>query len=235
MVNQVNLYNTTAKLNDNQGMYNAFNTFMFSSDQNVFNKLYYKYKLYEMTQHLIGDIVECGVFKGTGLMAWLKILNMNESNSIRKVIGFDFFNPGFVENLEDETDRKTMEQVFTRTDSAAGELTEQGIRNKIILAGFNESRFELVPGDISITSAEYAKNRPGFRISLLYLDLDLDKPTYDTLVNLWDRVVPGGVVVFDEYAYHSWSESNAVDRFVEEKGLMLYKTDIRTPTAYVIK
>lgn len=231
----MNLYNTTAKVSDNQGMYNAFNTFMFSSDQNVFNKLYYKYKLYEMTQHLLGDVVECGVFKGTGLMAWLKILQMNEANSIRKVIGFDFFNPGFVENLEDEIDRKTMEQVFTRTDPVAGELTEAGIRDKILLAGFDESRFELVPGDISITSKEYAKERPGFRISLLYLDLDLDKPTYDTLVNLWDRVVPGGVVVFDEYAYHSWSESNAVDRFIEEKGLYLNKTDIRTPTAYIIK
>jgi len=235
MVNQVNLYNSTAKVNDNQGMYNAFNTFMFSSDQNVFNKLYYKYKLYEMTQHLLGDIVECGVFKGTGLMAWLKILQLNEANSIRKVIGFDFFNPGFVNLLEDEIDRKTMEQVFTRTDPVAGDLTEEGIRNKIMLAGFDESRFELVPGDISKTSAEYTKNRPGFRISLLYLDLDLDKPTYDTLVNLWDRIVPGGVVVFDEYGYHSWSESNAVDRFVEEKGLSLYKTDIRTPTAYLIK
>ena len=231
----MNLYNTTGKVNDNQGMYNAFNTFMFSNDKNVFNKLYYKFKLYEMTEHLLGDIVECGVFKGTGLMAWLKILQLNESNSIRKVIGFDFFNPGFVENLEDEIDRKTMEQVFTRTDPVAGELTEPGIRDKILLAGFEESRFELVSGDISITSAEYAKARPGFRISLLYLDLDLDKPTYDTLVNLWDRVVLGGVVVFDEYAYHSWSESNAVDRFINEKGLYLNKTDIRTPTAYIVK
>jgi len=232
---QLNLYNSTAKLDDNQGMYDAFNTFMFSNDRNVFNKLSYKFKLYDMTKNLVGDIVECGVFKGTGLMAWLKILQLNEANSIRKVIGFDFFNPGFVENLEDEIDRVTMGQVFTRTDRVAGDLTEEGIRNKIMLAGFDESRFELVPGDISVTSAEYAKNRPGFRISLLYLDLDLDRPTYDTLVNLWDRVVPGGVVVFDEYGYHSWSESNAVDRFVEEKGLSLCKTDIRTPTAYLIK
>jgi len=230
---QLNLYNSTAKLDDNQGMYDAFNTFMFSNDRNVFNKLYYKFKLYEMTEHLVGDIVECGVFKGTGLMAWLKILQLNEANSIRKVIGFDFFNPGFVENLEDEIDRVTMEQVFTRTES--GDFSQAGIHKKIVNAGFDESRFELVPGDISITSAEYAKSRPGFRISLLYLDLDLDRPTYDTLVNLWDRVVPGGVVVFDEYAYHSWSESNAVDRFMDEKGLNLYKTDIKTPTAYLIK
>jgi len=230
---QLNLYNSTAKLDDNQGMYDAFNTFMFSNDRNVFNKLYYKFKLYDMTKHLVGDIVECGVFKGTGLMTWLKILQLNVANSIRKVIGFDLFNPGFVENLEDEIDRVTMEQVFTRTES--GDFSQAGIHKKIVNAGFDESRFELVPGDISITSSEYVKSRPGFRISLLYLDLDLDRPTYDTLVNLWDRVVPGGVVVFDEYAYHSWSESNAVDRFMKEECLHLYKTDIKAPTAYLFK
>jgi hypothetical protein len=64
------------------------------------------------------------------------------------------------------------------------ELTEQVVRNKIILAcsmkvDSNPSSFR------SASLPEYAKNCPSFRISLLYLDLDLDKPTYDTLVNLW--------------------------------------------------
>jgi hypothetical protein len=47
--------------------------------------------------------------------------------------------------------------------------------------------------------------------------------------------VPGGLVVFDEYAYHIWSESNAVDKFIKEKGLCLYNTHIESPTAYIIK
>ena len=54
--------------------------------------------------------------------------------------------------------------------------------------------------------------------SILYLDLDLYKPTYKALVNLWDNVVEGGLIIFDEYGYHNWSESQAVDRFIKEKG-----------------
>jgi hypothetical protein len=52
---------------------------------------------------------------------------------------------------------------------------------------------------------------------------------------MWDRIVDGGVVVFDEYAYHNWSESNGVDRFIKEHNLKLYPTRIKTPTAYLIK
>ena len=62
----VNLYNNTANIKSNQNVYDSFNGFIFSSDRNVFNKLYSRMKFYEMTKHLMGDIVECGVFKGSG-------------------------------------------------------------------------------------------------------------------------------------------------------------------------
>jgi hypothetical protein len=69
------------------------------------------------------------------------------------------------------------------------------------------------------------------------LDVDLEIPTRDTLTALWDRVVPGGMVVFDEYAYHAWGESNAVDAFMKEHGggRQLHTTGIAAPTAYLIK
>ena len=73
------------------------------------------------------------------------------------------------------------------------------------------------------------------RISVLYLDMDLYEPTYYALQMLWNNIVSGGVVVFDEYAYHSWSESDAADQFVRENKLKLIKTNIKTPTAYIVK
>jgi hypothetical protein len=65
--------------------------------------------------------------------------------------------------------------------------------------------------------------------------MDLEKPTYDALVVFWDRIVKGGIIVFDEYGYNAWTESNAVDRFISEKKLRLHKIDLQSPTAYVIK
>jgi hypothetical protein len=232
----MNIYNDKVKLNDNQDLYDAYNKFVMSSERKVFFKMYWRMKLFEMVKNLHGDIVECGVFKGAGLLLWLKMMDLEQQHSIKKVIGFDFFCPEFVDSLKDDIDREAMKQVFARdTKLTTSDVSLQAITKKIENAGFKPNRYDLVQGDISKTSAEYIKDKPGFRISLLYLDLDLDEPTYDTLNALWHRVVPGGLVVFDEYAYHIWSESNAVDKFIKEKGLCLYNTHIESPTAYIIK
>lgn len=232
----LNLYNNNSDIKQNQNIYDSYNNFIFSDDRNIFNKLYCKFYFYEKTKHLLGDIVECGVFKGSGVLAWLKILQMNEPNSIKKVIGFDFFDNNFVENLDDEVDKTTMKQVFERCENLdIDDISLHGVQEKIKNSGISSSKYELVPGDISNTTKKFIKDRPGFRISILYMDLDIDEPTYNTLVNLWDFIVPGGIIVFDEYAYHSWTESNAVDRFVNEKKLNLINTNVKAPTAYIIK
>lgn len=233
---QTNLYNNKGILNDKQSIYDSFNNFVMSEDRNVFFKMAVRADLYHMSRDVQGDIVECGVFKGAGVFQWLKLLDLYEPHSIKKVVGFDFFDSGFVDNLTDTVDRDTMKQVFSRDSSLTQDVISiESITDKIVKAGFKTSRFDLVKGDISETSANYIKDKPGFRISLLYLDIDLDQPTYDTLVNLWDRVVPGGVVVFDEYAYHCWSEANAVDRFFKDKRVSIINTNIQSPTAYIIK
>jgi hypothetical protein len=233
---KINLYNNTDNIETNQNLYDNFNSFMISNDRNVFNKMCTRIRLFEMVKELNGDIVECGVFKGSGLLTWLKLIDLHQPNSIKKVIGFDFFGNDFVDSIIDDVDRNTMKQVFSRDSSLdPSVISIENINDKIKTSGFKDSKYDLVKGDISFTSINYLKDRPGFRISLLYLDLDLDKPTYDTLVNFWDRIVDGGCVVFDEYAYHSWSESNAVDRFLKDKKIKLRNTHVHAPTAYFIK
>jgi hypothetical protein len=231
-----NLYNDNSDIQKNQDMYDNYNGFIFSEDRLVFNKLYMKMKFYEMTKELNGDIVECGVFKASGLLAWLKILAMNEPNSIKKVIGMDFFDPTFVGGLDNDVDKETMQQVFDRVKGLdLNDVSYEGIYNKITAAGFDDSKFELIKGDVIETSLKSVQEKPGLRISILYLDMDIEKPTYAALKNLWNNIVPGGVIVFDEYAYHSWSESNAVDKFVGEMGLYLQSTGVKAPTAYIVK
>lgn len=231
---KLNLYNNTEDINKNQDIYENFNNFIFSEDRNVFNKLYSRIEFYNMIKEKNGDIVECGVFKGSGILTWLKILDMNEPNSIKKVIGFDFFDKDFLNNLEG-IDKTTMSEVFSRCETNNDSISKEDIENKIKKSGFKNEKFELIKGDVINTTKEFIKDKPGFRISILYLDLDLYEPTYEALINLWDNVVDGGLVIFDEYGYHNWSESQAVDRFIKEKGLKLNATKIKAPTAYIIK
>lgn len=231
----MNIYNDARIITSQQFDYDNYNGLIFSRERNIIFKLFMRHRLYDMIRHLHGDIVECGVFKGSGLVSWLKMMDMDAPHDIRKVIGFDFFDPAFTEDLTGE-DKIYMEQVFQRCDGMNKcEVSEEIIHEKLVNAGISENKFELVKGDVSITSREYTKKRPGFRIALLYMDLDIESPTYEALVNFWDNVVPGGIIVFDEYAYHVWSEANAVDKFIKEHNLKLNKLDIKSPTAYIIK
>jgi len=232
-----NIYNDNiTDIQRNQDIFDSFNNFMFSADRNVFNKLYSRIKFYEMTKQLNGDIVEAGVFKGSGILTWLKILDMNEPNSIKRVVGFDFFSPYWVDSIQDPNDKIMMEQVFDRVNKLdPKDLSCQGITDKIRSANFKNHKFELVVGDIITTSKNYIATKPGFRISVLYIDLDLGDATYQTLNTFWKNIVPGGIIVLDEYAHPGWSESNGVDRFVQEHELTVNPTNVNAPTAYIIK
>lgn len=231
----LNIYNKQDVSDKTQDIYDYFNGFIFSRDRDVFNKMYARIGFYEKTNHLVGDIVECGVFKGSGLMTWLKILALNEPNTIKRVIGFDYFDPSFVETIPNINDKKSMSDVFTRCNAVKSDLSVDSIFKKITDSGMDVSRVDLVKGEISETSAYYVTSRPGFRISILYMDLDLYNPTYDSLNNLWSRVVPGGIVVFDEHGYHTWSESSAVEQFVYEQKLVLHRTNMKAPTSFIVK
>jgi len=84
---------------------------------------------------------------------------------------------------------------------------------------------------------KFLKENQGFRASLIYIDVDLERPTYHALINLWDRLLPGGVILFDEYEYHAFSESNGVEKFLKEKNLEynIISTDWIAPTAFLYK
>jgi len=176
-----------------------------------------------------------GVFKGTGLLTFLKLKRFLLPNTGKKVIGFDFFNTdGLIDSLQD-MDKEAMNTLFEKRNYKHGENQVDKMREIINSCGFADYEYDLVAGDITKTAFEYIVNRPGFRISLLYMDLDVEEPTYKTLEALWDRVVKGGIVVFDEYAFHKWSESEGVDRFFENKDVEIRTMNYICPTAYVVK
>jgi hypothetical protein len=223
------------KSTTNQKLFDSFNDFIMSSDKKVFNKLVARTLIYNQVKDIPGDIVECGVFKGSGFYTFLKLIKALNPNSIKRVVGFDFFDTkGLLTNLTD-LDKKTMSTLFSGRNFEHDQDFKKTLQTKIVSDGFNDDDFELIKGDISLTSKEYVENNPGFKISLLYIDLDLEIPTYNTLKNLWNNVSKGGIIVFDEYAHSKWSESKGVDKFVEEMNLEVNHLNFLCPTAYIKK
>ena len=40
---------------------------------------------------MFGDICECGVFRGSGIFTWVKLMMIFKPNNNFKVVGFDLF------------------------------------------------------------------------------------------------------------------------------------------------
>lgn len=224
-----------AIINTSQKIYDDFNGFIFSEDTKVLSKLIARTLLLQKTKSVPGDIVECGVFKGSGIATWLKLKRILCPNSLKKVIGFDIFDTEALVNSLSGLDKQRMDELFKDRDFKHIDDYKKILEEVLNNAKFNPSEYELVKGDISVSAGAFCKTRPGFKISILYLDMDLEKPTYDALSVFWDRVSYGGYVVFDEYAYHQWSESLGVDTFFKEKKIKIKTLDFNAPTAYVKK
>ena len=221
--------------NSEQSIFDAFNSYMLSSDLKVFGKLLARTLLFNQVKDIPGDIVECGVFKGTGLFTFLKLKRYFCPNSHKQIIGFDFFNTKELLKSLSGYEKESMASLFEGRDFEHEESFKDYLEKKILDSGFNDYEFQLIQGDVCKTTHEFIASRPGAKISLLYIDVDLDIPSYEILDAFWNRVSCGGIVVFDDYSYQKWSESAGVDSFFKDKNIQVKSLNYRAPTAYVVK
>lgn len=190
-------------------------------------KLCAHYDLYKRIVGLPGHIVELGVLKGASLIRLATFRNILESELSRKVIGFDVF--GKFPKQEDAHDKKFAEWF----EGIAGE----GIGKEELESVFQSkgiSNIEFVSGDILETVPEYVGSHPELKIAFLHIDVDVYRPTQIALEFLYDRVVRGGVIVFDDYGTVS-GETKAVDEFMQQKDVTIQKLSISHIPSFIVK
>jgi hypothetical protein len=221
-----------------------FNAYFLSSDIFRLKKFLVKHNLFQKVLNVPGNIVELGVFKGVGLCQLLKLREIYTPGSEKMVIGFDYFDNV---NLSDQLyyDSVEMEKFYRDrgVDPKKGISKESlsKIYNNIGFSYYNSNEggkpYKLIEGDILKTLPVFLEQNKGFRISFLLFDMDMYKPTLDSLNLLYDRVTRGGVIIFDEYGCDEWGESNAVDEWLKEHPEITLMTDYYSgsPTAYFIK
>lgn len=235
--NFIDIYNDNIKNTSSNDNYKSFNDFIFSNDTKILGKLLHRFEFFLKVKDLPGDIVELGVFKGSGIATFSKFVDIYCPNSNKKIIGFDIFSVDDSEsilNKDSKLDKDKMKDVYSRIDH--NELTLESVQNRLNNMNISK-KYSLIQGDIEETLPKFIVENPGMRISLLYFDFDLERPTYYGLKYLWDKLLPGGIILFDEYEYHKFSESNGVEKFLKERNLPyeLKSTNWIAPTAYLIK
>lgn len=162
------------------------------------------------SDHLTGNIAECGVFQGATLIPMTYM--MNRYNDQRKIYGFDSFE-GFgkeadEERLKDESGHIDLETTMFKNTSIAHiqhklTLTKTKTDNVILIKGFFEK---------SLQSAAHE------RFSFVHLDCDLANSYQTCLEFFYPRMDVGGYILFDEYldpVYTSATET--IDNFFADK------------------
>lgn len=201
------------------------------------------YELFRRTIDLPGSIVELGVSRGVSFFAWHKLLEtFCPADTSKKVYGFDS-----CEGLHDFSEKDGVSPADLANDKQRGGWSVGDSEKELwdLITLFNadnilaRERSRLIKGRVQDTLNPFLQATPGVRISLLHFDLDLYEPTKFALDRLWDLVVPGGIVIFDEYALPPWGgEATAFDEFTRERGLRVKLEKFPwclTPSAFVVK
>ena len=172
-------------INSSQHIYDVYNEFIFSNDIKIMGKLLHRFMFFEKIKHLPGDIVELGVFKGSGMAAFMKFIEIFCTYSNKRVIGFDLFDVenGIIENYKNGFQ---MTPIYDRVDSDS--LSYENV-SKLLSNTEIKNKHILVKGDVCKTSKEFVDQNPGFRASLIYVDLNLCEPVYHSLKNLYSRLL----------------------------------------------
>ena len=162
------------------------------------------YEIFKLALPVKGSVIECGVFKGFGVMSWAKLSAMLEpENLTRRVYGFDTF-AGFPSVSErDATNVARVERGGLAADSY-DEL-------QALITEYDRDRFlghvdkvHLVKGDLAETVPAFMQSHPHLVVSLLFLDVDLYEPTKIALEHFVPRMPKGAVLAFDELDNPLW-------------------------------
>ncbi len=205
------------------------NGFYLTSDQRRLQKMVAHYELYKKITHLPGAIVELGVFKGASFIRFATFRDMLEAASSRKIIGFDAFGVFPAPSDANEHDINFIK----RFESAAGNgISINELQHALDMKGICNT--ELVQGDIKQTLKDYLKAHPELRIAMLHIDVDVYEPTKLALELLYNHVVPGGLIVLDDYGTVE-GETRATDEFLQATGLTIQKLSCSHIPAFIEK
>ncbi len=205
------------------------NGFYWFSPKTRLNKMLAHYELYKMITSIPGHIFELGVYKGVSLVRFCSFRDALENDYSRKIIGFDAFGEFPTDNLEVKDDLAFVE----RFEGVGGHgLSEEEVEDVLSSKGFEN--FKLIKGNVFETLPKYLSDNPETRLALLHLDMDVKEPTDFALELLYERVVPGGIVVFDDYNAVA-GETISVDDFVHKHKLKLEKLPFYKMPAFIRK
>lgn len=161
-------------------------------------RVVYWMRFFQIIRETPGDIVECGIGRGRSLMILcaLNTLFAGMGGGERMIFAYDGF-AGFPDPMpEDNSKRAPRKGEWSESPSGRYRYTPEFLKLILQSAGYvsDSQLLHVVPGFFADTLPHHPE-RP---IALLHVDVDLYQSHLDVLNNLYERVSPGGLIVFDD-------------------------------------
>ncbi len=204
------------------------NNFYLTSHPSRLGKFIIHYELYKKALDLPGVIIECGIFKGSSFVRFRSFEYLMGSKD-RKVIGFDIFGE-FPQGAEKD-DHLVLNNFLKAAGSQSigvDQLREVLTRKEIV------HNVELLKGDINETIPKFVEDNPDLQVALINLDTDIYEPSLTVLRYLYPKLVPGGILILDDYGIHK-GETAAVDEYFIDKQVNILKFPFAENPSYIIK
>lgn len=183
------------------------------------------YSLYKSVRYIVstntpGDFIECGVWKGgSSMLMALTLLDMGIVN--RKIVLFDTFE-GMVEPGENDSEFEKNQWKRLKNEKGGSDWCHaplDEVRQNMLATTYPPCYMEFVPGRI-----EHTIPRTQPPIALLRLDTDWYGSTFHELTHFYPLVVPGGVLIIDDYG--SWEGARrATDDYFKDKQVFMQRID----------
>lgn len=173
-------------------------------------RFYSLVQLFRQTLPLAGLVAECGCFRGLSSFLLCTALKQAEAGFGGQGYRiFDSFQGLSEPQAEDAIEDSRPGKEHLR-QMGAGHFTAPLEEVRSALSAF--PRIEFYPGWIP----EAFPDEPGARYRFVHLDVDLYQPTRDGLEYFYPRVIPGGMIVCDDYGWPG--AQRAIDEFCARTG-----------------
>jgi O-methyltransferase len=183
---------------------------------------------YILENNIEGAVVECGVNQGRFEIIWIH--ELQKTNTVRDIYLYDTFE-GLVEpgehdytcenNIHFDMNKDLVKDVWKnhiindKTNAWCYCPLDQ-VKANLNSTGYPQDKLHYVVGDVMETLSD-ASNIPE-KIAILRLDTDWYESSRYELEQMYDNVVTGGVIIFDDY-YLWHGQRKATDEFFESRNI----------------
>lgn len=185
------------------------------------SQLLFMNDLYKKIINTHGNIFELGTRWGRNLATMISFRNIYEPHNYgRQIIGFDTFS-GFPELTKKDLIFHAAKAGDLKTSNNYEKYLHKILTQHESLTPRNHlKRFEIIKGDVTSSLPNYLKEHPETIIALMYFDMDIYKPTANSLKIIKDFIQKGTIIGFDEACLKKWPGETIAIR--ETLGLSKY-------------